>query len=221
MVSIKKSPNAANPTLKTIEVLSKLAKDQNNTVLVISGRDKESISSWLGNIPGIGLSAEHGNFVKFPHSFHWADSSSTLVSLDWKCTLLDILTYFTERTPGSFIEHKQRSICWHYRLADPEFGSRQAKECQLNLEASLLSKYQVEILLGKKVIEVRSSFCNKGIDDRTDEDMFRVLESGVPVFSQDSVKLVICVVGSSLQKSVAKYRTESPESLLDILIQLS
>lgn len=237
LVSIQNSPTAATPTRKTIETLTKLAKDSNNIVFVVSGRDKQSLSDWLGNIPAVGLSAEHGSFVKFPYSFQWFESFNSFDPMDWKGMALDIMTYFTERTPGSFIEHKQRSICWHYRKADPEFGSRQAKECQLNLEASLLSKYQVEILLGKKVIEVRCAFCNKGIcingiiqhyahlefifcagDDRTDEDMFRVLESINS--TNDGTKIFTSVVGSSVQKSVAKYRTENPESLLDILSKL-
>ena len=241
LVSIKNSPLAANPTEKTIEVLTKLGKNPNNVVFVVSGRDKETLSNWLGNIPTLGLSAEHGSFVKFPYSFHWYESFSSVDSMDWKGITLEILNYFTERTPGTFVEHKQRSLCWHYRRADPEFGSRQAKECQLNLESSLLSKYQVEILPGKKVIEVRSAFCNKGIcitniiqhysqlefvfcagDDRTDEDMFRVLENASTFNSSSNrMKVFTCIVGSSVQRSIAKYRTEHPESLLNILAKLS
>ncbi|KAF9101386.1 threalose-6-phosphate phosphatase, partial [Mortierella sp. GBA39] len=105
-----------------------------------------------------------------------------------------IFTYYTERTQGSFIEHKRSSLTWHYRMADPEFGAFQAKECQNHLENAVLSKLPVEILVGKKNLEVRPTIVNKGEivkrllsqhpdvefvmcagDDKTDEDMFRAL----------------------------------------------
>lgn len=79
-------------------------------------------------------------------------------------------------------------------MADPEFGAFQAKECQNHLENAVLSKLPVEILVGKKNLEVRPTMVNKGEivkrllaqhpdvefvacagDDKTDEDMFRAL----------------------------------------------
>jgi trehalose 6-phosphate synthase/phosphatase len=79
-------------------------------------------------------------------------------------------------------------------MADPEFGAFQAKECQNHLENAVLSKLPVEILVGKKNLEVRPTIVNKGEivkrllgqhpdvefvmcagDDKTDEDMFRAL----------------------------------------------
>lgn len=81
-------------------------------------------------------------------------------------------------------------------MADPEFGAFQAKECQNHLENAVLSKLPVEILVGKKNLEVRPTIINKGEivkrllsqhedvefvlcagDDKTDEDMFRALVS--------------------------------------------
>lgn len=81
-------------------------------------------------------------------------------------------------------------------MADPEFGAFQAKECQNHLENAVLSKLPVEILVGKKNLEVRPTIINKGEivkrllsqhpdvefilcagDDKTDEDMFRALAS--------------------------------------------
>ena len=35
---------------------------------------------------------------------------------------------YTESTDGSFIEAKESALVWHYRDADPDFGSWQAKE---------------------------------------------------------------------------------------------
>lgn len=76
------------------------------------------------------------------------------------------------------------------------FREFQAKECQNHLENSIVSKLPVEILVGKKNLEVRPIDVNKGVivkrilrenpdmdlvvcagDDKTDEDMFRFLSA--------------------------------------------
>lgn len=72
----------------------------------------------------------------------------------------------------------------------------QAKECQNHLENAIVSKFPVEILVGKKNLEIRPMSVNKGEivkkilaknsdtnlvicagDDKTDEDMFRALSA--------------------------------------------
>lgn len=55
----------------------------------------------------------------------------------WKETIRPLFQHYTERTPGSFIEEKEINLTWHYRNADPEFGSWQATELQVNLEKLL------------------------------------------------------------------------------------
>lgn len=72
----------------------------------------------------------------------------------WRAEVLAILEYYTERTLGSFIEEKAASITWHYRLADPDYGTWQAGECQIHLENTIAQAYPVEIISGKKNIEV-------------------------------------------------------------------
>lgn len=42
--------------------------------------------------------------------------------MPWKDDVKEIYEYYTERTPGSFIEEKKYSLTWHYRKADPKFG---------------------------------------------------------------------------------------------------
>jgi trehalose-phosphatase len=82
--------------------------------------------------------------------------------MSWKNEVSEIFNYYTERTQGSFVEHKRASVTWHYRLADPEYGEFQAKECQNHLENAIQSKLPVEVLLGKKNLEVRPISINKG-----------------------------------------------------------
>jgi len=102
-----------------------------------------------------------------------------------------ILEQFTTITPGSLVEVKSVSLAWHYRLAEPTFGTRQAHELRMLL-GDTLSNQPLEVLEGHKVIEVRYRGMNKAAvaqhlslvhgsailavgDDRTDDDMFGAL----------------------------------------------
>ncbi|KAF9926205.1 threalose-6-phosphate phosphatase [Linnemannia zychae] len=193
LTPIRKTPGAAVPQEHMLKALGKLCDDPKNIVWVISGRDQKVLEDWLGHIPNLGFSAEHGSFMRQPGSQKWINLTESL-DMSWKNDVIEIFTYYTERTQGSFIEHKRSSLTWHYRMADPEFGAFQAKECQNHLENAVLSKLPVEILVGKKNLEVRPTIVNKGEivkrllaqhpevdfvmcagDDKTDEDMFRAL----------------------------------------------
>ncbi|KAI1296277.1 threalose-6-phosphate phosphatase [Mortierella claussenii] len=193
LTPIRKTPGAAMPQEHMLKALTTLAADPKNIVWVISGRDQKVLEDWLGHIENLGFSAEHGSFMRHPGSDKWINLTEFL-DMGWKNDVIEIFTYYTERTQGSFIEHKRSSLTWHYRMADPEFGAFQAKECQNHLENAVLSKLPVEILVGKKNLEVRPMIVNKGEivkrlqnqhpdvefvmcagDDKTDEDMFRAL----------------------------------------------
>ena len=56
---------------------------------------------------------------------------------------------------------KKSSITWHYRLSDPDYGKLQANECKSEMTL-VLDSYPVEILEGKKNLEVRPHHINKG-----------------------------------------------------------
>jgi trehalose 6-phosphate synthase/phosphatase len=109
--------------------------------------------------------------------------------------LRPILEQFTASTPGSQIEEKTASVAWHYRGAEQEVGLRQAHELRMLLDHALRNE-PLEVLEGKKVIEVRRCGVSKAVvadqiqqaaiedslviaigDDRTDEDLFRALPS--------------------------------------------
>lgn len=83
--------------------------------------EQGTLEKWLGHIPNIGLSGEHGCFIR--------DSGKTKtvnmldqIDMSWRDDVYEIFKYYTERTPGSFIETKRSSLTWHYRTADPKFG---------------------------------------------------------------------------------------------------
>ena len=221
MVGIKRVPEGAAPSHTLKKILRKLCQDTKNIVYIVSGRDTKTLDEWLGDIPKLGLSAEHGCFIKPPLVETWANLVEE-VDLSWHQEVIQVLSYFTERTPGSFIEQKHVSVVWHYRLADQDFGSWQAKECKNLLENSLLSKYPIEIILGKKNLEIRPALMNKGEvskriftaytpniefvlcagDDRTDEDMFQTLNQ-----LKDAIEN--SATGQSLEKEPeAKYESD-------------
>ncbi|CAO3600646.1 unnamed protein product [Absidia cylindrospora] len=160
LTPICQTPGAATPPADMLQALTTLCQNPANEVWVISGRDEYALDTWLGHIPGLGLSAEHGSFMKYPNSSKWMNLAEHF-DMGWKNDVLEIFTYYTERTAGSFIEHKRCALTWHYRLADPVFGEFQAKECQNHLETAL-SKLPVEVLVGKKNLEVRPKSINKG-----------------------------------------------------------
>ena len=100
----------------------------------------------------------------------------------------------------------------------------------------MVSKTAVEVITGKKNIEVRPLSANKGYvirqllarhshaqfifcagDDKTDEDMFREL------LEEDVVKqgdVITCTIGSAKKKTLAKYHVHTPEQIVILLMRV-
>ncbi|KAF8727564.1 hypothetical protein AX14_007273, partial [Amanita brunnescens Koide BX004] len=154
LTPIVKTPSMALPTAATLEALTKLAADPKNNVWIISGRDGEFLEQHLGHIDNLGFSAEHGGFLREKGSKEWKNLTNNL-DMSWMKDVLDIFKYYTERTTGSHIEVKRSSITWHYRGADPEWGLFQCRQCQDLLENNMAHKRPIEVLVGKKNLEVR------------------------------------------------------------------
>jgi trehalose 6-phosphate synthase/phosphatase len=185
-------PELAAPDAELLRLLGALAARPGTIVHVVSGRPRESIEAWLGALP-IGLHAEHGFWSRDAAAAAWTSPPTPTVR--WRRRVHAILEHFTEHTPGSLIEEKTASLAWHYRMAEPEFGERQANELRVHL-TELLSNAPVEILTGAKVVEIRPYGVSKGVvaarlaaaapdatvaafgDDRTDEELFAALSEG-------------------------------------------
>lgn len=181
-------PELAAPDDELLELVSALAHRPGTGVHMLSGRKREDLQRWFGHLP-IGLYAEHGLWLRLPDR-DW--TLLTEVATEWKDKVRVIMEQFVGQAPGSFLEEKTASLAWHYRNAEVEFGSVQAKELRLHL-AEVLSNMPVEVLQGDKVVEVRMYGVHKGAaarrilaettegvvvamgDDRTDEDMFAAL----------------------------------------------
>jgi trehalose 6-phosphate synthase/phosphatase len=192
LVPFAATPALAAPDAALVELLRRLCARRRTEVHLVSGRRRETLERWFGALP-VGLHAEHGYWSRLPGGA-WvaADVGPT----EWRERVLGLLRDFAQRTPGSLIEEKTAGYAWHYRAADPEFGSAQAKELMLHLSTFLMN-VPVEVLQGDMVVEVRPHGVNKGKavqqilahaapgtlllaigDDRTDEDTFAALPEG-------------------------------------------
>ncbi|KAI9344229.1 glycosyltransferase family 20-domain-containing protein, partial [Zopfochytrium polystomum] len=148
-------------TIATRELLTRLASDPRNFVYLISGRTRESLAPFYG-IKNVGLSAENGCFVMVANRARW-DTMLTDQDLSWRSQVLEIFEYYTDRTPGSYIEQKEISLVWHFSSAQSSFGSWQAAECQNHIQVALGSTYPIYTLVKKNSIEVMPRNVNKGV----------------------------------------------------------
>ncbi len=220
------TPELATPPDALKELLLALSRRPGMEVYVVSGRSRESLEQFVGNLP-IALCAEHGAWFR-PIGGEW--SMLREVVPGWKESVRHILEEFTDRTPGSRVEEKSSTIAWHYRTADEEFGPVQARELAVHL-IDLLTNTPVEVIQGDMVVEIRQQGIHKGLivdkvirdrqeaggaplllvalgDDRTDEDTFAALP-------EDAIALH---VGPST--SHARYRLADPRAALAFLEQL-
>ncbi|MHB8546942.1 MAG: bifunctional alpha,alpha-trehalose-phosphate synthase (UDP-forming)/trehalose-phosphatase [Nitrosotalea sp.] len=179
---------SGGPDEKVLKILRSLTEDPKNEIVIISGRRKEDLQRIFDGLD-VCMVAEHGVFIK-ENNKEW--QLARPLNTDWKSRILPILKMYQGRLPGSFIEEKEFSITWHYRVADPELASVRAKELLDDL-VSFTASADVQILQGNKVVEVRNAGINKGTaaahfvskknfdfmlsvgDDWTDEDMFKIL----------------------------------------------
>lgn len=189
LVDIAPRPELAVPTPRLLATLRGLAADERNVVVIISGRDAETLDAWLGNNLAIGLAAEHGVFVK-PKGGRW--ETEVVMTPGWQEPIRRLMQLASRDLTGSFIEEKRTSLVWHYRQADPRRAQRVTEQL-LAAVRRRAAKLGVSVLSGKCVIEVRGAAATKadaarrwlgeGVydfvlaagDDVTDEDLFAAL----------------------------------------------
>lgn len=224
----------AKPTDDVIRSLETLSREDNCTVVIVSGRTKDTEGFKLDN--SIGIAAEHGFYYKPPYSDEWEELAPG-ADLSWIDIAFRIMQLYTERTDGSYIEEKTAGLVWHFLDADPEFGAWQAKEMHDHLE-SLLATFNVQVVNGIGWLQVRLANINKGNvakyvlsrlgegvqpdfvlccgDDRTDEDMFDVLRKHEA--TKDS-NLFTTTVG--VKPSNAQYYLRSPMEVGQLIEQIN
>ncbi len=225
LVPFALTPEGAQPDDELIELLQGLAGDKKNTVVAISGRDANTLESWLGQV-GIDLVAEHGAHVRLAQRGTWENTVQG-VEEGWKDKLRPVFDVFVDRTPGSMLEEKGAALVWHYRRAEPGFGSQRAAELTEALEG-YVANTSLHILQGHKVVEVKPSSVSKGRaaqpwiqagegydfifavgDDVTDEALFEAVPE-----DQWSVKIGVP------ETSGARFFLSSPQDVRGLLHSL-
>ncbi len=222
LVPIEKFPELAVPHGNIKETLRSLSADYRNTVVIVSGRSREFIDLWLGDLP-INLIAEHGACAKLSGK-EWV--TETPLDNEWKHEILSIMDRYVERCTGSLIEDKPSSLTWHYRNVQKEFGLGRSHELKDELHAWVRRNPSFQVLEGNKVIEVKRVGYDKGSaalkyldnkshdfiiavgDDKTDEDLFRAMPA----------EAVTIKVG--LTASIARYNLRNQRLVIKLLEKL-
>ena len=212
-------PEEAMPDQELIKLITRLGEQKNTRVVLISGRDKETLGTWWKDVP-IELIAEHGVWNR-PVSEKWQMTEN--LNNNWMASVRPVLETYVDRTPGTFIEEKNFSLAWHYRKANPELGEVRANELSAVLR-DMISNHGLTVLQGNKVLEIKNSGVNKGKaankllvekydfifaigDDWTDEYLFTELPD----------QTVTVKVG--MNKTEAKYYIDSVDDVLELLDQ--
>jgi trehalose 6-phosphate synthase/phosphatase len=191
LVPIAATPDEAQPDGDLLQLIDALADRPNTSVLMVSGRSRDTLDAWFGALP-IELWAEHGVWFKPPRAEVWAATIDEVAG-EWLERARARMAAFARTTPGAFVEVKTSSVAWHYRRAARGFGAAQARELRVALSREL-ADLPAEILEGKRVVEVRPRGATKAAvvshllarpdppsivvafgDDRTDEEMFAAL----------------------------------------------
>lgn len=159
LVPFAPTPEAASPDDELIAILKELEGDEKNRVVVISGRDAETLENWLGTTR-IDLVAEHGARYRKDGDGQWNEAEEITVG-NWKDELRPVFDVFVDRTPGALLEEKGHALVWHYRRAEPGLGSQRAAELTETLEG-YVANTSLHILQGHKVVEVKPSMVSKG-----------------------------------------------------------
>ncbi|KAL9861707.1 putative alpha,alpha-trehalose-phosphate synthase [UDP-forming] 8 [Arabidopsis thaliana] len=234
---VPESSIVQDPSNEVVSVLKALCEDLNNTVFIVSGRGRESLSNWLSPCENLGLAAEHGYFIRWNSKDEWETCYSP-TDIEWRSMVEPVMRSYMEATDGTSIEFKESALVWHHQDADPDFGSCQAKEMLDHLE-SVLANEPVVVKRGQHIVEVKPQGVSKGLaaekviremvergeppemvmcigDDRSDEDMFESILSTVTnpeLLVQPEV--FACTVGRKPSK--AKYFLDDEADVLKLL----
>jgi trehalose 6-phosphate synthase/phosphatase len=159
LMGFNKDPQKVNPDKELYKILGELSSSDDNRLVIISGRDKETLGRWFpAEEWKIDIVAEHGVWSREPGT-EW--SMIEQIDGDWMEIIRPILAFYVDRTPRSFIETKNYSLVWHYRNTDPDLGNQRSWELKDELK-NLVANLNLEIMDGDKVIEIKNSGINKG-----------------------------------------------------------
>ncbi|MHB8172669.1 MAG: trehalose-phosphatase [Thermincolia bacterium] len=235
LVPIAPTPQQAVPSLKTLRLLENLSSAKTLRVAVVSGRTLEELETLLP-VSGLILVGVHGAEVKIPTSHGFCLRGALMSSGQEKfpqdrekstqglALLAEATKKLISHRKGFLLEEKGLALALHYRLASPFEAGEVLAEFQ-NLWQELIENHNLEVICGKKVVEIRPKGINKRLavealwpswpgsvavyigDDTTDEDGFRaVAGKGLGV-----------LVGEEERPTAARFRLKDPEGVIEFL----
>jgi trehalose 6-phosphate synthase/phosphatase len=222
LVPFHPDPLKASPDPTLMKILKGLYSDPKNKVVIISGRKKETLEAWMGNLP-IDIIAEHGAWSR-EIGKDWIIAND--LGNSWKEEFYPLLKQYELKTPGSFIEEKDYSLAWHFRKVDAGLAELRSREITGNLKY-VAANLGLQLLEGNKVLEIKSANINKGNaakqwlkqfhadfvltigDDQTDEDTFKVMPE----------EAFTIKVGTGI--SSATYFLKNPDEVRNLLKRLT
>ncbi|KAF8126309.1 glycosyltransferase family 20 protein [Boletus edulis] len=146
------------PQKRTLALLKRFADDPRNELWLLSGLPVKGVLDKIAAaVPGVGIVSENGCFIKTRETNKtpatWINMVANM-NFTWKGPCVEILNYFTERTPGSFVEEREASIVWRFWTGptddcpDRQWARRQAAEAQNHIFDSLGERYGLRIIPG-------------------------------------------------------------------------
>lgn len=214
-------PEDAKPSEETLASLGRLGSDSRNRVVIISGRDRHTLTKWLGKLP-VTLIAEHGAFIRRPEWKTWHKMLGDAGA--WKEAVRRLFDDYAAQTPGAHVEEKEQSIVWHFRDVSPFIAKKTIVLLRKELR-ELAKVNRLGVKQGNMILEVSHLDISKGHalqewllkdqdfvmavgDDTTDEDMFVAAPAGTYTIK----------VGRG--RSAAHYRVPNPASVHKLLRKL-
>jgi trehalose 6-phosphate synthase/phosphatase len=182
----KDDPAEAYPEKDLLSFLAKMSSDKKNLIIITSGRDKDTLEKWFGNL-NIDLVAEHG--AAYKEDGIWKELIGNVV---WDDEIMNILNEFVDKTPGSWIETKKTALVWHFRNVDDWLAVLREQQL-INTLIAPCNRYGLQMMRGHKILEIKYPVYSKGNeikrllskdsydftlamgDDVTDEDMFMAM----------------------------------------------
>lgn len=205
-----------------LSLLSRLAADPSNTVVVVSGRSANDLDERFNGM-ALNLVAEHGAMTKLAGQENWR----TLARAEsrWKRQILPVLRKYASLTPLARVEEKPHSLVWHYRQSPPYYAQKNVVILKRVLKP-ILKTFGLALFQGNKILEIKDPTINKGAavkkwlgrdqtfilcigDDYTDEDMFTALPT-----SSYTVKV-------RAGRTAARYRVANDTAVRELLKALT
>lgn len=159
-MGIKKRPGDAKPSIKTKALVKRLANKKDIITTLVSGRPVSDLLNFFKNLDkNINLIGSHGAEIKYNGKNPYIIESVKKI-IDQLGKIKDDVGYILKEFSCFYIEDKKVSFAIHYRNCH--------KKDLINLEKTMETinnykkKLPIDVIEGKKVIEVMPRNINKG-----------------------------------------------------------